>query len=159
MLLPFPPDCKGLHPSLSVTSLSLSSPLSIPSSPSVLRASSLYGFTQRSIVRSSIFQCFLSLPLEPPADIYSCVQMAANLPRGHYESRPGPWPSATLPPRLLVRLRKRGSSTSHSSKFSDIWCFLAKAALLSLPPESKSIQLVEKRQEQKLSWFRVTLYA
>lgn len=83
MLLPFPPDCEGLHLSLSVTSIFASVRLTRSVCPM-----SLVSLFIHPKVTLPFFhpQCFLPPPLEQSADIYSTVQMAGNLAWGHYES-------------------------------------------------------------------------
>lgn len=130
MLLPFPPDCEGLHPSLSVTSPSLPLPPSISSALSVLRASSLYRFTQRSILPSSISGvsslCHWS-SLQIAVAVYRWLVICPGV-----IMNPGQDPDRRLlSPRLLVHLCKHGLARAihlHFQTFGVFWrkqlCFL-----------------------------------
>lgn len=130
MLLPFPPDCEGLHLSLSVISTSLSLPLSISSSMSVVWALSFYSFAQRSIFHSSTSSvsslCHwssLQISIAVCRWLVICPRVIMNPGQD-----PDRWPlSPSVSPSLQT-----WPNVSHSSKCPDIWCFFWQTQLCFL---------------------------
>lgn len=119
MLLPFPPDCEGLHLSLSVTSLSL--PLSVSSTLSVLRALSLHSFTQRSLFHSSIPNVSSLCHRGSGRISIALYRWLVIWPGVIMNSSQGPGRQLFSP--SVSSFTQTWPKMRHSSEFPDIWLF------------------------------------